>query len=324
MKRTLYVSLLAIGCFSACQGSEESEQSQEKEYTVSIMARIGKTIPGARYLQENENTAAGFTTGDDIGVFMDDDNAVRWIFDGTSWTTGKSVFWKDKDEEHTFCAYYPHSGSEAENKGNITMPSLDSQDGTWENLGRYDFLTASRTLSYHDGLGNVAFTGDYSFKHILSLLKINIKGEGDMAQAVIDKIILEGNELMTQGYYSFETNSITIGETPKETLRIAPAHTMNNQEASFYFILNGSEKDGDMDSRVAESRSINLTIEYTRNNQSYTARREGLSPGLLSGCIHKYSIVVKDGNLIITGGSISDWTPGNEEEDIIINGEEIG
>ena len=30
-----------------------------------------------------------------------------------------------------------------------------------------------------------------------------------------------------------------------------------------------------------------------------------------------------DGNVIITGGSISGWTPGNEEEDIVINGEEI-
>ena len=40
--------------------------------------------------------------------------------------------------------------------------------------------------------------------------------------------------------------------------------------------------------------------------------------GLLSGCIHKYNIVVKDGNVIITGGSISGWTPGNEEEDIVI------
>lgn len=48
-----------------------------------------------------------------------------------------------------------------------------------------------------------------------------------------------------------------------------------------------------------------------------------MSPGLLSGCIHKYNIVVKDGNVIITGGSISGWTPGNEEEDIVINGEEI-
>lgn len=55
MKRSLYVSLLTIMYFSACQGSEELEQSQEKEYTVSIMARIGKTVSGARYLQDHEN-----------------------------------------------------------------------------------------------------------------------------------------------------------------------------------------------------------------------------------------------------------------------------
>lgn len=47
MKRSLYVSLLTFMYFSACQGSEELEQSQEKEYTVSIMARIGKTVSGA-------------------------------------------------------------------------------------------------------------------------------------------------------------------------------------------------------------------------------------------------------------------------------------
>lgn len=73
MKRSLYVSLLTIMYFSACQGSEELEQSQEKEYTVSIMARIGKTVSGARYLQDHENAIASFSKTDDIGVFMDND-----------------------------------------------------------------------------------------------------------------------------------------------------------------------------------------------------------------------------------------------------------
>ena len=99
--------------------------------------------------------------------------------------------------------------------------------------------------------------------------------------------------------------------------------TMNNQDVSFYFILNGGENDGNIDPKAVKNHSVNLTIEYTRNNKYYITRRDDLSPGLLSGCIHKYNIVVKDGNVIITGGSISGWTPGNEEEDIVINGEEI-
>ncbi len=55
-----------------------------------------------------------------------------------------------------------------------------------------------------------------------------------MAQAVIDKIRLEGNGLTTQGYYSFETNSITISETPKETFQITPSP---HHEQSGYFFL---------------------------------------------------------------------------------------
>ncbi len=57
-----------------------------------------------------------------------------------------------------------------------------------------------------------------------------------MAQAVIDKIRLEGNGLTTQGYYSFETNSITISETPKETF---PDYSVTHHEQSgcFFFFL---------------------------------------------------------------------------------------
>ena len=78
-----------------------------------------------------------------------------------------------------------------------------------------------------------------------------------MAQAVIDKIRLEGNGLTTQGYYSFETNSITISETPKETFQITPSHTMNNQDISFYFILNGGENDGNIDPKAVKNHSVN-------------------------------------------------------------------
>lgn len=319
IKKALYISLLTMIFFSACQKGEESEQ-QEKEYTVSIMARIGKSISEPRYEQDDEKATANFIKNDDIGVFMDDGNSVRWVFDNTSWTTESSIYWEDRDKTHDFCAYYPYS--EAESKENIKMPSLDNQVGKWENIARYDFLVASKSLSYNEDHGNVAFSGEYSFKHVSSLLKMNIKGEGDMAKAVIDKIVLEGNDLVTQGYYSFKTNSVTFSGTPKETLYIAPAHLMNSQNVSFYFILNGIESDENNALRTTTDNPINLTIEYTLNSKKYIAQRDGLSPGLLSGRIHEYNILVKDGNVIITGGSISGWTPGNEVEDIIINGEE--
>jgi len=321
MKKVLCASLSVAIFFFACQRNEELGKLAPKDYTVSIIASIGKLTPKSRYSQDNEKTDARFTVKDDIGVFMDDEDAVEWTFDGTSWTTPNSVYWKDKDKVHAFYAYYPYSGSEATDKENIQMPSLNNQDGSWKNIARYDFLVASKSLSYNDDYGNVAFSEENSFQHILSLLKINIKGEGDMAEAIIDKIKLEGNNLITQGHYSFKTNSVTLGETPQETLCIDPSHTVNSQDISFYFILNGTETNEQLIASGTTDNSVNLTIEYTRGNKKYIALREGLSTGLLAGRVYEYNILVKDGNVIITGGSISGWTPGNEVEDIIINGE---
>ena len=324
MKKALYASLLAIIFFSSCQENEESEQIQDKEYTVSIMARIGKPVPDARYEQNNETVEARFTNKDEIGVFMDDADAVCWTFDGTAWSTSNSIFWEDKNSTHIFCAYYPFSSLAVEDKKRIKMPSLNDQDGSWKNIPKYDFLVASRNLSYTEDHGNVVFSGEHSFRHISSLLKINIKGEGEMEKAVIDEITLKGGGLITQTYYSFETNSVTADNTvTKETISIAPDHSMEGQDASFYFILNGTKADENADAKAVITNPVNLAIKYTNNNIKYIARRDGLSSGLLSGCIHEYNIQIKGGNVIITGGSVSGWTPGNEVEDIIINGEEV-
>lgn len=235
MKKALYVSLLAITFFSSCHESGESEQVQTREYTVSIVARIGKSLPDARYQQTNENVSAEFKDKDDIGIFMDNSDAVCWTFDGTAWAASNSIFWEDKEGTHTFCAYYPYSKSDAKDKKRIMMPALDSQDGSWGNIAEYDFLVASKALSYNEDHGNVAFSGEHSFKHVSSLLKINIKGEGEMAKAVIDEITLKSSDLITQTYYSFETNNVTMDETtPKESLSIVPKHSMNSQDAAFY------------------------------------------------------------------------------------------
>lgn len=45
MKRSLYVSLLTIMYFSACQGSEELEQSQEKSTRYPLWQESEKQFP---------------------------------------------------------------------------------------------------------------------------------------------------------------------------------------------------------------------------------------------------------------------------------------
>lgn len=315
MKRSFFLSLPAITLLllAACQADGEGEQSQEKEYTVSVTARIGKQTQAskARYAQTNE-TNAQFTEGDDIGVFMDDKDAVQWKYGSITWTTSQTTYWDDNNKKHTFHAYYPYTGSTAESKESIQMPALSQQDGTWEGIPKHDFLVASKTLSYSDDNGNVAFTGDNAFKHVSVLLKINVVNEGDMAEATINQILLEGNDLVTQTYYSFGDNSVTTGtSTQNNALSIEPSHTMAGQDAPFYFIVNET------------GSPIDFTIKYASNDKVYTAHREELISETTSGYIYEYNIKVQGGTVIITGGEISGWTPGNDVENIIINGEEV-
>lgn len=321
MKKACYASLLAMCLlFFSCQGNESSETVQGNEYTVFITAKIGKPIPEGRYQQENEEAAANFKAGDDIGVFMDEEAVTHFTFDNSAWTTDKTLYWADKDKKHTFCAYYPYDEMEISTKEAVPMPSLGGQNGSWENLEQYDFLAATQTLSYNDNRGNVTFTGDNAFKHITSLLKINIVGEGDMASAVINEIVLQGENLITLTHYSFETGEVTMEATPENELVIAPDFQMENSDKAFYFILNGEKK---VNEETLPDNPVSLAITYTCGDKQYIAKREGLVQSLLSGCIHKYKIQIKGGDVIITGGEISGWTPGNEEETIIINGEEI-
>ena len=55
------------------------------------------------------------------------------------------------------------------------MPSLDSQNGTWENIDQYDFLVASRKLSYDTDLGNVPFR---AIIHLSTFVTIKDKHKG--------------------------------------------------------------------------------------------------------------------------------------------------
>lgn len=309
MKKALYVSFLTVLLSSACQRNEEPKVS---ECTVAIMARIGKTIPQARYQQVLDATAmANFASGDRIGVYMDDGEAVCWTLDKTSWSSESTVYWADKENSHTFCAYYPYSETGLAGKERVKMPALGSQDGSWGNIPQHDFLVATKKLSYNEASGVVSFTGDNAFKHVSSLLKINIKADGDMSEATINKITLGGNGLIAQGYYSFETESVTLSEDSENSLSISPEHSMDSQDVSYYFILNEI------------GTPIDFALEYTSNNKEFIAQREALFSSLLPGRIHEYNIVVKGGNVIIEGGSISGWTPGDGIEDIIINGEEV-
>ena len=49
--------------------------------------------------------------------------------------------------ESTFSAFYPYNDATTD-RTKVCLPSLKGQDGSWENIQKYDFMVAEVTQAY--------------------------------------------------------------------------------------------------------------------------------------------------------------------------------
>lgn len=313
MKRKAFVwSCFVMTFFSACQ-QEEHEMSQANEWQMSIVASIKgqNNALNSRYVGDDPSNVV-FEETDRIGVFIDDDPALEWTYGESGWSANKTVYWPDKTEDHTFCAFYPYA--EASSTANVPMPGLMSQTGTLESISACDFLVATVTQSYGDD-GVVNFQEENAFTHVSSLLQLTFKGNNDLSSSILKKISVDGEGILAPATYSFTTKEVTL--TPNESsdlLEVALNHEMGGNDATFYFILN---------EKLDASSVVTLTVEYETDGKTYLAQMTDFANSIFTGGMRqRYTLSIKDSSLIITGSSISVWDEGGSLEDIIIKGEE--
>lgn len=315
LKRTCQWVLLCCGItlFSNCQQSE-IEKSGSNDLSMSLVANIGNFSEalGSRYVGDSPNSVE-FGVSDNIGVFMDDEEALKWTYGTSGWTSESLVFWPDKTEMHLFRAFYPYAV--AVSADNVPMPDLRGQDGTLSGLSGCDFLVASTTQNYGTD-GTVSFQGEgKSFRHVSSLLKLTIKGDDDLKSSMLTSIAVNGTNIMAPSTYSFTNNAVTLSpDSQSDVLEILPLYEMENQDATFYFIVN-EKKDA--------SSVVTLTIEYTTDGKEYVAQMENFAGNVFGGGLQQsYTLTVKDKTLLITGSEILPWGEGETLDDIVINGVE--
>jgi len=313
MKKRLFVwSCFVMTFFSACQ-HEENEMNQADEWRMSIVASIKgqKNALDSRYAGNDPSTVA-FTEKDRIGVFVDAGAAQEWTYGTSGWSSTKTVFWPDKTENHTFCAFYPYA--EATSTASVPMPTLLSQKGTVESISACDFLVATVTQSYGDD-GVVSFQEENAFTHVSSLLQLTFKGDGDLRSSVLKKISVEGKGIVASSTYSFATEEVTLTDSESADLLEVPlTHEMAGKDVTFYFILN---------EKLDASSVVTLTVEYETDGTAYVACMTDFAGNVFTGGMRqRYTLSIKDSELSLMGSSISAWDEGGSLEDIIIKGEE--
>ena len=318
MKRKYLLAVCCMALLAGCQQADEIEELDNK-LPMSVEASIVKTM-GSRYAVQNEDpNQLSFANGNAIGMAVEGEEFVEWTLNGSTWTpTGDCVYWPDKNTAYKFNAFYPFA--DVTDEGGIKMPSLSGQDGTMATIATKDFLAITKSESYVTNNGVVSFTEDYSFKHVSALVKITLKGEGDLLNTTINNITLKGDDIISTSTYKFlETGNpigkVTVAQGTGDEISITPSNcTITTEGKVFYFVVNAG---------TATLDNVSLTIKYTSGENNYTATLAQLGASdkkFVSGVMHKYGLKVADGILSISGNTISGWGDGQDMGDIVING----
>lgn len=313
MNNRLFVwSCCVMTFFVACQQAEV-ENPEADDLRMSVVASIGspKDAFGSRYAGDDP-MQVDFETSDAIGVFVDGTLSSKWTYGTSGWTSETLVYWPDKTGEHTFYAFYPYA--DAVSADQVSMPSLLNQTGTIAGISQCDFLVADVEQSY--GLdGVVNFQGEHSFTHVSTLLQLTFKGDGDLSSSTINKIMVEGINLVAPSTYSFTSKSVALQpDEQSDVLEAELNQAMDGQDRSFYFIVN---------EKTDATSTVTLAIEYSSGGKTYVAQMENFANNtFVGGMRQSYTFIIKDSSLIISGSSISAWGEGEQMDDVVINGEE--
>ena len=167
--------LLGFSIFLAACSNETL--SLNEDLSVKLFVEVGSN----QNQQQKSRTVTDadghvtFSTNDKVGMFIQNqENPVLWTYDGASWNPEKTIVWENRADDFDFQAYYPCEETAQVTRTSVPMPDLSVQTGKLGDIGSKDFLVGKCTTSYSDYNGVVSFSGTNAFKHVYSLLHINI------------------------------------------------------------------------------------------------------------------------------------------------------
>lgn len=311
MKKYSFVwSCLVMTFFVACQQAEvENPEAEKMPMSISASIDNQEVTPKSRYAITDLQHLS-FKEGDNIGLFVDSKEAVQWTYDGSDWAAAGNqiVYWPDVINLHTFRAFYPYVAATSYDA--VDMPDLTVQDGTINNLEDFDFLVAISEQEYEDG-GVVDFTTETtSFQHVSALLELNFLEGEDLDGMIINKVIFEGDGIVSPAIYSF-TAGKAIWDESDEALTVVPSAALG-QGAPLYLVVNA----------VQEAAVVKMTVEYEVNGEKYVAEcADFVTRSLAVGVSHGYNITVQNHSLEISEANIQPWTPGGVVGEFEVNGQ---
>ena len=300
--RTIVVGALCMSLLMACENQDFKGNEEIPGNNLRVEAEIAASGAHLSRTSTTESGTVTFASGDRIGFYMpEDEQSGAWTFVDEVWTSDKTYSWPDKAQTYNFCAYYPFTASEARTA--ITMPDLSTQTGTLAGLKTLDFLAARCEASYSTKSGVVSFTGEQSFKHVYAMMVVNLRTNAETKGSVLTDLTLKSEGIVSPHTYHFgmfaEGDGMTLAGGAVGELALSNLETeITTLGIKQYLIVNPLPK----------MQDVEITIQYTREGQTYTASTKVSAATVQEGNLNKLNILVKKSGLVIEGNTVEDWT----------------
>ncbi len=285
MKKLTSIFLVASLALASCEQSVEdfsAINSDEVSFTSQINDRLTKV------------TSSDFESGDVISVFAAEgmsivsDN-VKYIYNNGKFTSSTPIVYESKEQELAFTALYPYNDEYSVNDLSFQAETNQAEGDNFEMsdlMASFVSSTSSRTP-------------DLVFKHLLSLIDVEIKSDVEIESSSLTINAKTGAELnaLTSEFSAIgDVNEVTpLCESLEHYKAVVAPQSVNAGETLISFVLNGVSYDW------VVSSNIDLESGY------------------------KYSCVVtvsenEEGVSVSFEGDINPWTDGGELNGDIVEG----
>lgn len=313
MEKHLWMCLCSMFALASCQ-QEEMSMSQPETSSLHVQASIAGSQLAVRSVT-SESGLSNFSEGDEIGFFMPySQTQLKWTLTSGNWKTDGKAEWKDKVNEYSFCAYYPYA-EETTSSTQVVMPDLSQQAGTWEDLGKHDFLVARCSASYESNNGMVSFTGLSAFQHAYSLVSVTLIKDQEGENVTLQSESFSGEGLFNKHYYKFGDEAGMDGMVEADESSSSPLKF--TYEEGVVLDTEGSHSAVILLNPSTSEKTLGYSAAYQRDGISYTVSTDGIKNDFKAGYCYKYKLKLTKEGLTVVGKEISQWNV-EAMEDILV------
>lgn len=295
MKQLYLGGLIAL--LVSCKEQDLLLETEKEVLPMRVEASIAQDAKSARTAMSGEN-AISFSENDCIGLFVPwESTARKWTYNGTTWISAQSVYWKDKENSYTFYAYYPGGEEVAVSVNSVPMPDLSSQEGTIAGLAKYDFLVASTIAKYSTtNNGTLSFTESDAFQHVLGRISFTINNTAMDSKAQLVSIRLSSENFHTKSVYNLENRTMSPTED-----------SMNDISSAIV-----PEQTTDILVNPVTNATVTISLDYQINSENVTVSNVIENLSIQAGKKHAMQLTVQQGQLKLESMTIASWEEGTE------------